>query len=64
MDIAVLVKQVPDTWSERKLAEYLYREGMIDLYGTDCHHDRHLARLSKFATETNAIRLSENTKIY
>lgn len=50
--------------SERKLAEYLYREGMIDLYGTDCHHDRHLARLNKFATEANAIQLSENTRIY
>lgn len=46
--------------SERKLAEYLYKEGMIDLYGTDCHHDRHLDRLAKFSSEAIVRQLTEN----
>ena len=45
---------------EKRLAEYLYNANMIDLYGTDCHHERHLARLSSFNTEAVVDELKEN----
>ena len=37
---------------ERKLAEYLFKEQLVDLLGTDCHHERHLNRLNKFNEES------------
>lgn len=45
---------------EKRLAEYLYKENMIDLYGTDCHHERHLARLTNFNDEAVVDELKEN----
>ena len=37
---------------ERKLAEFLIKEQMVDFLGTDCHHERHLNRLNKFNEES------------
>ena len=45
---------------ERKLAENLFKEQMVDLLGTDCHHERHLARLGKFSEEVNVGPIAEN----
>jgi len=37
---------------ERQLAEYLFKSDLIDFLGTDCHHERHLIRLTGFAKES------------
>jgi hypothetical protein len=40
--------------SVKNAAEFLANENMIDLLGTDLHHDRHLAQLQELSF-TNAL---------
>ncbi len=37
--------------SVQKVAEKLFKTGLVDLLGTDMHHERHLAMLQKLATK-------------
>lgn len=37
---------------ERNAANFLLKNGLAELLGTDCHHDRHIKRLGNFFQET------------
>lgn len=38
----------------KKAAHHLLKRGMVDLVGTDLHHERHLAAIEKFVTSGDA----------
>ncbi len=46
--------------SEKYAAEWLLEEGLVDLLGTDLHHERHLKRLLNFTVDQKLVKVLEN----
>lgn len=46
--------------SEKDAASWLIETGMVDFLGTDLHHERHLARLRRFAIDQRLVKYLEN----
>ena len=47
----------------KMIAEKLLKNKMIDLLGTDMHHDRHLAALKELASKKEFYKIMEGVEV-